>query len=341
MKTLASIGGQPPHPPKNGGERATPGPVLPYPAQPFDEKLGDRTKYLGGSDAAACMGLSRWKSPLAVWAVKTGAVKEEDISELLPVKLGVRLEDAVAELFEEQTGKLVHRVNRTLIHPKYDFIRANIDRKVLKEDAIVECKTTSAWKAKEWDGEEVPREYVIQALHYLAVTGAAKCYVAVLIGNQDFKVKTVERDEKVIDDLIRREVHFWNEFVLKNVPPSAKASDKDTLSTLFPQAEEGKTIEMDSEASAILDTLEGMNKDAASLEAQIAEQENLLRQKLGDAETGLARGWKIRWANTKTRRFDADAFKKEHADLYEQFRKETVARRFLIQKTEIREDLND
>jgi len=84
-----------------------------------------------------------------------------------------------------------------------------------------------------------------------------------------------------------------------------------------------------------------MNKDAASLEAQIAEQENLLRQKLGDAETGLARGWKIRWANTKTRRFDADAFKKEHADLYEQFRKETVARRFLIQKTEIREDLND
>ncbi|HNF58261.1 MAG TPA: YqaJ viral recombinase family protein [Elusimicrobiota bacterium] len=341
MKTLASIGGQPPHPPKNGGERATPGQVLPYPGQPFDGKLGDRTKYLGGSDAAACLGLSRWKSPLAVWAVKTGAVKEEDISELLPVKLGVRLEDAVAELFEEQTGKLVHRVNRTLIHPKYDFIRANIDRKVLKEDAIVECKTTSAWKAKEWDGEEVPREYVIQALHYLAVTGAAKCYVAVLIGNQDFKVKTVERDEKVIDDLIRREVHFWNEFVLKNVPPSAKASDKDTLSTLFPQAEEGKTIEMDSEASAILDTLEGMNKDAASLEAQIAEQENLLRQKLGDAETGLARGWKIRWANTKTRRFDADAFKKEHADLYEQFRKETVARRFLIQKTEIREDLND
>ena len=34
MKTLASIGGQPPHPPKNGGERATPGPVF-YPAQPF------------------------------------------------------------------------------------------------------------------------------------------------------------------------------------------------------------------------------------------------------------------------------------------------------------------
>jgi putative phage-type endonuclease len=299
------------------------------------DTMDDRTKYLGGSDAAAALGLSIWKSPLAVWALKTGAIAEEDISERLPVKLGVRLEEAVAELFEEQTLKLVHRVNRTITHPKYDFLRANIDRKVLKEDAILECKTTSAWKAKEWDGEEVPREYVIQALHYLAVTGAAKCYVAVLIGNQDFKIKTVERDEKVISDLIRREVHFWNEFVLKNVPPSASASDKDTLSQLFPQADESKTIQLDSEASAILDTLEGMNKDAASLEKQILEQENILRQMLGDAEMGLARGWKVRWSNSKTRRFDTDAFKKEHADLYEQFRKENVARRFLISKTEI------
>lgn len=303
----------------------------------MENKHEDRTKYIGGSDAAACVGLSRWRSPLSVWAEKTGVITPDDISEKLPVKLGTRLEEAVAELFEEQTGKVVNRVNRTLKHPQYDFIRANIDRKVLKEDAIVECKTTSAWKAKEWDGEEVPREYVIQALHYLAVTGAAKCYVAVLIGNQDFKIKSVERDEKVIADLIRREVHFWNEFVVKNVPPSAKSTDKDTLSSLFPQAEEGKTIDLDSEAAAVLDTLEGMKKDASSLEAQIMEQENILRQKLGDAETGLARGWKIRWANMKTPRFDTDAFKKEHADLYEQFRKEAFSRRFLIQKTEVME----
>ncbi len=302
--------------------------------------LGDRTKYLGGSDAAAALGLSRWKSPLEIWALKTGAIQPSDISDQLPVKLGVRLEEAVAELFEEQTGKVVNRVNRTLIHQKYDFIRANIDRKVLKEDAIVECKTTSAWKAKEWDGEDVPREYVIQALHYLAVSGAARCYVAVLIGNQDFKIKIVERDEKVMDDLIRREVHFWNEFVVKNIPPAAKSNDKDTLSALYPSAQEDKTIELDSESIAALEVLEGMKEDADLLERQISEQENILRQKLGDAEVGLARGWKVRWSNSRTRRFDTDEFKKEHADLYEAFRKETLNRRFLVQKTAIREEAN-
>ena len=39
VTNLAPMGGQTPHPPKNGGERATPGPVLPYPAQPFDFSL--------------------------------------------------------------------------------------------------------------------------------------------------------------------------------------------------------------------------------------------------------------------------------------------------------------
>ena len=299
-------------------------------------KFEGREKYIGGSDAAAVLGLSRWKSPLEVWAYKTGAIPEEDISDKLQVKLGVRLEETVAELFEEQTGKLCHRVNRTITHPQYDFIRANIDRKMFKEDAIVECKTTSAWKAKEWDGEDVPREYVIQALHYLAVTGAARCYVAVLVGNQDFKIKTVERDEKIISDLIKREVHFWNEFVIKGVPPAASYTDKDTLSALYPQALEEKTIELDSESVAVLESLEGMKKDAKGLERQIEEQENFLRQKLGDAEIGLARGWKVRWSNSAVRRFDADAFKKENADLYEKFRKETVTRRFLVKKDEVK-----
>lgn len=294
--------------------------------------MDERKNYIGGSDAAAVCGLSRWKSPLEVWALKTGKVTEEDISNKLPVKLGVKLEETVAELFEDQTGKLVHRVNRTITHPDHDFIRANVDRKVIKEDAILECKTTSAWKAREWDGEEVPREYVIQALHYLAVTGAQRCYVAVLVGNQDFKIKTVERDEKTQADLIKREVDFWNNFVLKDVPPAASWMDKDTLGQLYPQALEEKTVELDTESLAILDTLEGMKSDLSSLERQIETQENILRQKMGDSETGIAGPWKIRWSNTTTNRFDAESFKKENAELYKKFTKQTTSRRFSVKK---------
>ena len=41
----------------------------------------DRSKYIGGSDIGAILGLSPFKSPLAVWMEKTGKeVKPVDLS---------------------------------------------------------------------------------------------------------------------------------------------------------------------------------------------------------------------------------------------------------------------
>lgn len=194
-----------------------------------------RRSFIGGSDAAAILGLSRWRTPLQVWAEKTGQIQPEDISEKLNVKLGVRLEDTVAELFCEATGFKVRRVNETMFHEKYDFLAANIDRRVVGDDSILECKTTSAWNAKQWEGEEIPQEYIIQVLHYLAVTGYSKAYISVLIGNQDFKWKEIRRDEKTINAIVEQEVKFWNEFIVPVVMPTRiMANDSETLFNLFP-----------------------------------------------------------------------------------------------------------
>ena len=67
--------------------------------------MTDRTKFIGGSDAAAVVGLSRWKSPIELWAEKTGQVEPEDVSDKMAVRVGKKLESAVAEFFEEETGK--------------------------------------------------------------------------------------------------------------------------------------------------------------------------------------------------------------------------------------------
>ena len=45
-----------------------------------DAWLVARRHSLGGSDAAAVMGLNPYKSPFALWAEKTGMVPEPDIS---------------------------------------------------------------------------------------------------------------------------------------------------------------------------------------------------------------------------------------------------------------------
>jgi putative phage-type endonuclease len=277
------------------------GPILRKGRRP-ETQVKERVNYIGGSDAAAIVGLSRWSSPLEVWSKKTGLLPEVELDSEA-VLLGQELEDYVSRRFARLQKKKVRRVNETIYHPKYPFIAAHIDRRIVGEKAILEAKTTSAWRAKEWEGEDLPAEYVIQAMHYLAVTGADVCWVACLIGNQEFVVKDVWRDEKTLTDLVNREVNFWERFVVPKIMPEVKYRDKDILTGLFPQAETGKEIALGTNAHAICDLLEGMETDYKGLGRQIDEQKNKLRAMLKDADVGIAGVWKIRWKNVNASEF--------------------------------------
>lgn len=266
-------------------------------------QLKERQGYIGGSDAAGVLGLSRWATPLGIWAEKTGQYVQEVDS--LAAKLGQKLEQAVADLFMEETGKKVHKVNETKYHAKYPFLACNIDRRVVGENAILECKTASAWKAKEWDGEEIPREYILQVMHMLAVTGAQCAYIAVLIGNQDFKWKTIWRDEKALADMVKKEVAFWNDFVVPKVMPAVVSwKDKDPLNGLFPVATD-ETVTLDDTANAIAEVLEGMEADYGNLGAQIEKSKNELKALMGKAAKAETDHWTFSWTNVPEKRIEA------------------------------------
>lgn len=298
-----------------------------------------RRAFIGGSDAAAVLGLSRWKTPLQVWAEKTGQIEPADISQKLNVKLGVRLEDAVADLFMEETGKKVHRVNQTLIHEEHPFLAANIDRRVVGEEAILECKTTSAWNAKSWEGEEIPQEYIIQCLHYLAVTGAAVAYIAVLIGNQEFKWKKIERDEKTIATIIRQEVDFWNQFVLPGVMPTTITSrDADTLLELFPNAKPQSVVTLTDDIAKIIESRNAMIQDLKSLEAQIDTADNTIKAFLGENEAAESTIFTVSWKNQTQSRVDSKLLKEKHPDIYAECAKPTSFRKLTIKTKAAQEE---
>lgn len=293
----------------------------------------DRKTFIGGSDAAGVLGLSRWKTPLQVWAEKTGQIIPEDISGKLCVKLGVALEDTVAKLFEEETGKKVQRVNETRFHKDYDFLGASLDRKVVGESAFLECKTASAFKAKEWDGEDIPQEYIIQCLHYLAVTGYEKAYIAVLIGNQDFKWKEITRDEALLNNIINKEVSFWNDFVVPNIMPMTLSSnDSDTLYKLFPKEIEETVIELGDEMNQEIELLQALKQDLKSLEGQITQKENVIKAMLQDNEAGVTNQYKVTWKEQTRKSLDTAKIKELMPMIWEQNLKETKSRVFKINK---------
>ncbi len=302
-----------------------------------EQQIIKRKTYIGGGDAAPILGLSRWQTQLETWAIKTGKVIPEDISDKLAVKLGNKLEDTVAELFTEATGKKVRRVNETQFHSEHDCLGANIDRRVVGEDAILECKTCSAWKAKEWQGEEIPQEYILQVIHYLAVTGAKYGYIAVLIGNSEFKWQMITRDESLIKDLIAKELKFWNEFVLTDtMPMQIQAADSDVLYSLFPVADPNKDIILPDEATALVESVEAYSADLKALEAQLEEAKNKLKAMLGESESAQAGQYRITWKNQNTQRLDTSRLKEEQLSIYQAYLNKTTTRVLRYSKKEIK-----
>lgn len=289
--------------------------------------MADRTKFLGGSDAAGILGLSRWETPLSIWAKKTnqGQVNEE---ETLPQKLGKKLEPIVGELFTEATGLKLRRVTEHKVHPTYPFLAAQIDFYVVGDDSICECKTASGWKAKEWAEDEIPQEYIIQGMHQMAVTGKKKCYVAVLIGgNQEFKVKELQRDEDLIRQLIQKEVSFWNDFVVPRVMPKIiTQNDAETLYNLFPRAVMESQIDLGDVGARLIEMRNGVCQDQIALEAQRDKLENEIKALLQEKESGSAGKWLVTWKNQTTKRLDTKTLKMEQPAIYDQFAKDSLSR---------------
>ena len=190
------------------------------------EWLARRRNTIGGSDAAAIVGLSRYGSQYSVFMDKTGRLPDKPDTEAM--RQGRDLEEYVSQRFEEETGKKVRRLQAMLYNPLYPFAHADVDRMVCGEDAGLECKTTSTLDVKQFRGVEFPEKYYAQCVHYMAVTGCERWYLAVLVFGRGFFVYTLERDQAEIDALMAAEQGFWAGYVETDTPPGPDGSDATT-----------------------------------------------------------------------------------------------------------------
>jgi len=299
-----------------------------------EQQRKERIKSIGSSECAAVLGLSRWDTPLGVWSIKTGQVIPEDISDKLAVQVGTELEDLVGKLFTKATGKKVHRVNETLYHKEFPFISANLDRRIVGEDALLEAKTCSGWKAHEWATDEIPQEYLLQVYHQLAVTGKKYGYIAVLIGgNQAFRWKMIPRDEKIIGEIIAKEKHFWETFVVPKVMPTTiTKNDADTLYKLFPETSDEEAIELDDEAEKLIESRQALLQDLKVVQGEIDRTGNELKALLKDHEIGVSKNYKISWKGQSTTRLDSKRIKTERPEIAETFSTTTKTRVLRVSK---------
>lgn len=257
----------------------------------------DRKNYIGGSDIAGVMGLSRWRTPLSIWAEKTGEVQPEDLSENEAVEMGNELEETVARIFTKRTGLKVRQAPQRYASKKYPFMACQIDRLVTGTDDLLECKTASAWKEKEWAGEEIPIEYILQVSFQLMITGRKTGYIAVLIGGNKFLYKKIEPDQELFDKMTEAAKSFWK-MVQDRTPPVAMAADNSFMVELYPTA--GEAIkEASQDVTDAVAALQLIKAEIIEAEKKKDEIEAKLKEIIGDNAGIKTPEYIVKWLNVK------------------------------------------
>ena len=291
-----------------------------------------RSKGLGGSDAACICGISKYKSPVELWMEKTGQIKPKESGEA--AYWGTILEPIVRKEFSLRSNLKVKIIKSMLQHSKYDFMLANLDGVVIDPECgecIFEAKTASIFKSDQWDDDNIPQEYMLQIQHYMAVTGYNKTYIAVLIGGNQFKYKVVERDDELINMLIKLEEDFW-EHVVTNTPPPMDGSEasKELLNKLYPLSNAKTQIILPDESINLINQYE-LSKDKEKEACEMKEEAvNKLKIMLGDFECGNSNDRTVLWKSYESEKLDTKKLKEEQPDIYSRYITKSQLRRFSI-----------
>ena len=281
----------------------------------------DRTKYIGGSDIGAILGLSRFRSPLEVWMEKTG--KEVKRLDSLPLRFGSFAEEFVASEYSRSTGFLLIHDESIYVHPEYSFMSAHMDRFVLDGSTstpshILECKTANPFSSGDWGEagtDQVPLSYLCQCIWYMAITNLKRVDLAVLFGNSDFRIYEISRDLELEGVILQKASFFWNTYVLHDVPPPAQ--NEADCQTLFSKGDPTKSVEAKIETLELRKRLALLNSEIDTREEEISAIKQNIMNQMGEAETLTYQGkvlatWK---APKPSYRLDSKTLEQEHPEI--------------------------
>ncbi len=304
--------------------------------------LQSRRLGIGGSDVAAILGLSKYKSPYQLWLDKTGRSDLED-STSEPAYWGNMLEDIVAKEYAKRNGVKVQRVNATIRNPEHDWMIANIDRAIinpeisgnvrikegkLTTDRILECKTANQYLAKLWGDEQsehVPDYYLTQCQWYMGNTGASMCGLGVLIGGQKFRSYQIAFDPELFEMLHEECSKFWHENVQADVPPVPTTFD-DVLHRWSTHNPDQAVSADDDLAQKVADYKE-LSSNIKEATKELDDLKLQICTRMEDAEMIIAEDKRLATFKYQERNtLDGKALKSAHPDIYEQFVKTSSTR---------------
>lgn len=285
----------------------------------------DRSRFLGGSDVAAILGISPYRTALDVYLDKVEGRRPDDPAKAQIFRRGARMEPYILDLLIEEHGIQIAARGNRYQDKELPFLAAEIDAESTSGENI-EVKSANQFAAKNWGAEwtdEIPVYYAAQGMHGMMITGAEKTLFPVLIGSDDFRVYKLDRDEETIAGIRSKELEFWERIQRRDPPPATSVGD---IMRLF-EKDDGGSVEASEEMVSIFHQLKQIEARIKVDEADVEELEKQIKLYLGEHST-LKFGAKtlLTWKSQDTKRFDSTAFKAAHPSIFDKFTKTTTSR---------------
>ena len=290
---------------------------------PREQWLEYRRKGIGGSDAAAVLGISPFRTGRDLYYDKLNIVTADDNENWVQLEVGTLLEPLVAKIFAHKTGYKIYRRPFMFQHPLYPWMLADLDYMVELSDgtsAILEIKTTNYNAKDNWwyNGEEiVPIYYESQGRHYMAVMNIDRVYFCCLTKTPP---PYVEADGDLILESLRRKLG---------------PADKDAPPVLLGQTQFGQL----SMLLSLQEQKKALSADVSKLDKDIKRLKGMLIERMGTSCTavynGSAESYTITYNPVRSAGISKDALerlKDEHPDIYDQYVTVSEWRRFHVKK---------
>lgn len=267
-----------------------------------------RKSHIGSSDIAAIAGLDPWKSAIDVWAEKTGRIPPKEDTDTL--WFGRQMETVVGELFTRRTGLQIERPCEVWQSNLYPWASMSPDF-IVNSEAPLETKAPRIYQKKQWGEDQAPDSAHCQLQWQLGLSGYKYGYCGAIIGGSvlDAHFPRFDYDQEVFEQLLQLARRFYEDNLLKDVPPEPRATDGDVLDAIYPPNGDCAALQPEAEELFLKwEEIQRVKSRHSTIVKEVSEEadkiKNQFRILLGGARSGTLGNYRCEFREIPIRGFE-------------------------------------
>lgn len=272
---------------------------------------------IGGTDIAAILGISEFKTPHEAWE---RILLKKEIEANRSMIRGTKIEPFIADFAKDDYGfkyeAFQQRIQKGVAAGTIDAIGTDENG----NKTIFEFKSSVMIK----DTQDIPADYKTQCYWYMGLYGASRCNLIIMDGFFNLKRFVIDYRKDVFDAIDLRAGEWYEKHIINEIPPELVTRE---IIDMYKKVEDVKGIMSAKNISKeeLIQYFETKRK-IKELEDEITKIEDKIKEEIKDNEGIQIDNMIVTWKPQKKETVDTAMLKNDYPDVYEKVKKVTTYR---------------